>query len=35
MEKQEAITAAQAQAEQADKEQKAAKHNLEKVKSDK
>jgi hypothetical protein len=32
MEKQEAITAAQAQAEQADKEQKAAKDNLEKVK---
>jgi len=35
MEKQEAITAAQAQAEQADKEQKAAKDNLEKVKSGK
>jgi hypothetical protein len=33
MEKQEAIAAAQAQAEQADKEQKAAKDNLEKVKS--
>jgi hypothetical protein len=35
MEKQEAITAAQAQAEQADKEQKAAKDNLGKVKSGK
>lgn len=35
MEKQEAITAAQAQAEQADKEQKAAKDKLEKVKSGK
>jgi len=35
MEKQEAIKAAQAQAEQADKEQKAAKDNLEKVKSGK
>lgn len=35
MEKQDAITAAQAQAEQADKEQKAAKDNLEKVKSGK
>ncbi|SDR83384.1 hypothetical protein SAMN05216490_0026 [Mucilaginibacter mallensis] len=33
--KQEAITAAQAQAEQADKEQKAAKDNLEKVKAGK
>jgi hypothetical protein len=35
MEKQQAITAAQAQAEQADKEQKAAKANLEKVTSGK
>jgi len=35
MEKQDAINAAQAQAEQADKEQKAAKDNLEKVKSGK
>ncbi len=35
MEKQEAIKTAQAQAEQADKEQKAAKDNLEKVKSGK
>ena len=35
MEKQEAIAAAQAQAEQADKDQKAAKDNLEKVKSGK
>ena len=32
MEKQDAINAAQAEAEQADKEQKAAKDNLEKVK---
>jgi len=35
MEKQDVITAAQAQAEQADKKQKAAKDNLEKVKSGK
>jgi len=35
MEKQNAIAAAKAQADQADKEQKAAKDNLEKLKSDK
>jgi len=35
MEKQEAVMAAQAQAEQADKELKAARDKLEKVKSDK